>query len=170
MSTNDKSDGDSIVIFAIFCVGGCVAMFIVVIGAAIALGIGFLCFVMTILSCVAWSRTLRIGRITIHPQGARAFVLRGLFFAAAFPTYWALCSLVLSLPVRLDVSGYLALAGYIFGSIGIELLEDESQTVPSQPEHRNLPQRIIPSQQHTRLPSPESFRYASWDDEEERQP
>lgn len=165
MSQNNKNDEMTIVIM-IFSVIGMVALAFFLMVAAV---LGFLCFIMTILSLIAWNRPLNLGRLSIQPEQAREFVLRGLLFALTIPAFYIFCGFIFDYPILLEAIGYIALGGYVFGSIGIELMDEDERTVTAPPATYHPPQQqaLPPTQPQRYLPAPEPFRYASWDDEEE---
>ena len=124
--------------------------------------------VLTIVCFFAWNKPRRIGKLTIMPDDARAFVLRGIAGAFLIPASVAFLSLFLDLNIDWNFLPHLMLAGYVIASIGVEVLaaQEEQQgggsvytsvqpQVPAPPAQRLLPR-----------PDPQAFRFASWDDEE----
>ena len=158
---NNEATG---IIFAISIV--CVLGYMLVLAfAAFTL---FVAFVLTIIALLAWNTPRRIGKWIITPDEARSFVYRGLAGAGLVPAFWIFCCVIFDLPFHGDLLLPVALFGYVLGSVGITLLEDEepleTQVVPMQ--------TAVPEQLPTpnALPAPPKppFRYATWDDEEAR--
>ena len=127
----------------------------------------FVAFVLTILALLAWSRPLRLGKIVITPEEARRFVFSGLAGAFLLPAFCVFLDLVLGVRINWAYATHIVLAGYVLGSIGIEIIisgADEGsanviETLPPQ-----LPPSRAPSLPRSQA---EPFRYASWNDDEE---
>ena len=139
--------------------------------AVVAVLLGMLCFVLTILAIVAWiNGGLTAGDEYISPDEARNFILRGVGFAIFVPIFWSLLLAFLGQPNKVSLE-WLMLGGYVFGSAGIEVLEawnkaEKQETaqqviLPPLPE----PDRVVPPAVTPMQPR-EPFHYASWDDEE----
>ncbi|PSM16693.1 hypothetical protein [Nitratireductor sp. StC3] len=130
----------------------------------------FIAFVMTVLALFAWNRPLRIGRkFVITPEEARGFVKRGLAGMGLVPFFFVLLDVLLGVTIEWDFLPYMALFGYVAGSLGIEVLMAEMDDA--------VPDQAWPQEQRPALPEPETrpvaekpapFRYATWDDEEEQ--
>lgn len=132
----------------------------------------FVSFVLTILCIVAWNNPLRLGKLTIEPREAHAFVARGLFGMAALPFFAAFCSTIFDVPIDPEFWSHLVVGGYALGSLGVEIMMAEDQPRTMTPAWREEPQRpveVLPPQKRAAVrddPS-ESVRFASWDDEDE---
>lgn len=161
-SKNDDSSG--LAIAAAFVCAIAIAMFLIV--AAV---LSFLAFVFTVLSLLAWNERLTIGRFTIEPEEARAFIQRGLIGMVLLPLFALFCQVLFQIPINGQAWPYIILGGYVLGSVGIEILMAEQ--AQNAPPTITLPSRPAEPPHSTVLPPPSApapFRYASWDDEEER--
>lgn len=153
-SKNDDNSGMA----AVMMVG---VMIAVILFAVLA----FAAAIMTVLCFIAWNRPLWIGGWELSPEEARAFIFRGIIGAILAPTFVAFCDIVIELQANWDYWPYFVGVGYTIGSIGIYLLSDDDEPDPvdiTPPRIPTAPPRALPR------PDAEPFRYASWDDEEER--
>jgi len=126
----------------------------------------FIALALSVVALVACVRPLRLGSLVIEPHEARLFLLRGLAGAALLPVFVLFCEMLFDVSLDWDFwGGYLLLGGYTAGSLGIAILEamdeEEAPPVPIQPAP--LPTPVPPPAKRD-----EPFRYASWNDEEER--
>jgi hypothetical protein len=162
---NDEWTGVAIVFGFIAALAYLVLVFVAALAA-------FASFVLTILCLFAWNEPLRLGKLTIEPEGARAFVWRGVAGAVLVPAFVLFCSVFFGEPVDWKAAFHYMLAvGYVGGSIGFEVLfaEDESEKtgapvihVPTIEHRPSAPERLPAPPR----PEPQPFRYATWDDEE----
>lgn len=156
---NDKKDDHNLV-------GGIMTV-IAIIALMLFFFLCFLAFVGTLIAFAAWFRPLRLGRVTIEPEDARAFVWRGVVGAIVLPMFVAFMVMFMNEPVDKEVWPYLFLIGYVMGSVGVKLFfawaghQERTEAavaapppVTSPPPVKGLPPRESPP-----------FRYASWDDE-----
>ncbi|EJJ27301.1 hypothetical protein [Rhizobium sp. CF142] len=129
----------------------------------------FITFVTTFLAILAWRKPLTIGKWTLAPEEARAFVWRGICCVLLTPAFLLLVNIALNVTIQLDFTT--ALIGYMFGSLGIEMLisHDKDRNAPPAPHTPPEPQLPAPPRQSLPRQKPESFRFARWDDEEERE-
>ncbi len=164
MSNNNDNSGFAIAI-ALVAAG---VYFLMAFVFAIA---GFITIIFTILSFFAWNREVRLGSMIVTPEEARGFVGRGLLGMGLLPLFLIFCEVLFGIAINWKDFGVLILfGGYVLGSLGVGILieqakeEQAKQAPPIQPQVRQV--------QHApdRLPAPpsEPFRFASWDDEEER--
>ncbi|TCL90319.1 hypothetical protein C8J38_10835 [Rhizobium sp. PP-WC-2G-219] len=163
-SKNDESSG-MIMVLALIGTGiMLMAMVVLVIFAVMA-------FVFTVLSLCAWSKPLTIGKVTIEPSEARAFVGRGLVGAIAAPV----CLVVLSALFNVHINGqylpHIIILGYSLGSLGVEILMAQQDKQNGEPDIIPPSVQIVsPSRKPVaRSPEEHPFRFASWNDEEERE-
>lgn len=161
MSNNNSSDSSMALAF-----GMAIVAFI---GFGIMMLACFLSLVLTVLALFAWNKPRRYGNTTVYPEDARALVLRGLFFAAMSPLFYAIIVLVLGEHFDWQVFDWTILGGYVFGTGGIMILEDDDtpQVMPVYSAPPAPPPVLPPTQLALPLPA-EPFRYASWDDEEDQ--
>ncbi len=161
---SSKNDESSALAMAVALVG---AVFIAM-AFLIAAFLAFLAFLFTVLSICAWNQPLTLGKLTIQPQEARAFVGRGLIGAVALPAFALFCAVLLGVPIDGEAWPYLLLGGYTVGSIGIEILM--AQEADNAPPTITLPVQPVEPPKRVVLPPPSAtpFRFASWDDEEDR--
>lgn len=160
---SSKNDETTAVVMVFACLGAMAIMLAAFVFAVLA----FLSLLLTFVALCAWSRPRRIGKFILEPEEARAFVYRGLAGSFLLPTFVAFCALLFGFNIQDSVWPYLFLGGYVAGSIGIEILMADQNggggavdiTPPQVP---SAPPRSLPR------PEPEPFRFASWDDEEER--
>ena len=162
-------DKDGHIYGLIFVMMGMMAVFyaIAAIAIVVALIAAFTCFVFTILALLAWNGPLKLGKIVIEPAEAREFIYRGLAGAVLVPAFAFLCAVLFQEPGIIPFLGYLALAGYVLGSLGLEYWM--GQVEPDFAGQPQAPHGILPPEvQQRALPPTQSapFRYASWDDEE----
>jgi hypothetical protein len=140
----------------------------VVVALFLAALLAFASLIFTILCIIAWNRPLTIFRQTLEPEEARTFVMCGLVFAVLVPAFIAFVDLVSDVRINWDYWPYFVGVGYVIGSIGIGILMAEDSPSASTAIDITPPQ--IPTARPKALPRPDAppFRYASWDDEEER--
>jgi hypothetical protein len=127
----------------------------------------FVSIVMTIVCLFAWNEPRRMGKYVLMPDEARSFVKRGFVGAMLLPLFCIFLELYANVRINGDYVVHIALAGYMAGSLGIEIIfaDEKGKAEPTQtiipPCHQ-----IAPPQQHEppRIP----FRFASWDDEDGR--
>lgn len=130
--------------------------------------LAFITLILSIACLLAWEKPLRIGKLTLEPEEARLFVYRGLGGAAIVPVFIAFCQLLLGLEINWDYWPYFLMVGYIAGSLVAEIVmaSDDNAAVndpaPALPMEKTPPPKIA----HTH--SGEEFRFASWEDKEER--
>lgn len=171
MSQNNNDEATAIgMVFAM------IGVFIMMVGFAILALAAFASFVLTILALCAWNKPLSLGKVTIEPHEARAFVGRGVFGAFVVPAFVLFCDVLFGLGVDWNYALHIAGVGYVLGSIGVEILmaEDEEGQAgqPSVPAQQQLPGQSQPSPEPQYLPPTAGsqpaykFRYATWDDEE----
>lgn len=129
-----------------------------------------MCIVLTVLSLFAWNKPVHIGRYTIEPEEARAFIKRGLWGAAIAPALTLVGWMFTPEPIVWGVFPFMALIGYVLGSIGLEWLFQQIGVYDEPAPSDTSTNSVSSAAQQTALPAPpqEPFRYASWDDEEER--
>lgn len=122
-------------------------------------------FVFTVLSIIAWSRPFTMGKYTIEPHEAHAFVNRGVIGMFALPFFAAFCQALFNVQIEENIWPHLFLGGYALGSLVVGLwMESNAQQPIDQPPLP--PQMPAPPEQPRPLPHAEPFRFASWDDEE----
>lgn len=158
---SNRNNGDSSAAIAFGVIGmAAVGIMILFVGVA-----GFATFVMTILCLVAWNKPLQLGKWSIEPQEARAFVVRGLIGAALIPAFILFADLMFGLEIDWRYWHYFALGGYIGGSLGVELaIQQAGASAPvAQP-----PQPLPPSLPNPKPVEQHSFEFARWDDEEDQ--
>lgn len=161
---NDNNNGAAIIGF-IAAIAAFMAMFVFAIAT-------FLTFVLTILSIMAWNAPLRVGKWTIQPDEARAFVRRGIYGAWLVPTFILFCEILFNVQFRWDIWPYYEIGGYVLGSFGVEYMmaQDEQSgdvSIYTPPPVDSLPPQRPQSHQPPSLPA-QPFHYASWDDEDEQ--
>lgn len=126
--------------------------------------LAFIAFGLTILALLAWNEPFRMGKITIEPHEARAFVGRGLIGAVVLPVFVVFTSILFGVPINDDYWLYFVIGGYVGGSIGVEMLSAEDNPQNISPIVPPMPNRLPPSPDPVQRPP---FQFASWDDEEE---
>lgn len=165
MSNNNRNDEG----VAIAMIIGFIGAAVLVVAALFAVFFLFLAFALTIAAIFAWNKPRRFGKFILTPEEARGFVHRGLAGAVLIPLFIALLDIFLNLHVNWNFLFHFMLAGYVLGSIGVEVMMAEENGGQSHhiPDHTQLPaprQEVLPPPAKPAGP----FRYASWDDEEER--
>lgn len=159
-----NSETDGFVIVLAFLGAGIILMGYVLFAVATLLTIVF-----TLIAFVAWFRPLTLFGETLTPQEARWFVYRGLIGMIGLPAFALFCQALFQLHLNDKLWSVFILAGYMGGSLGIEILkaivEEKKQTLAAE---------ILPPSAPVNEPAPtpapreaEPFQYASWDDEEE---
>lgn len=161
-SKNDENLG---LVLAIAVIG--------MIAAAMFAIIAFIAFGLTILSFFAWSKPLRLGdSVTITPEEAHAFVWRGVLGAILLPVFATFACVLFGARMDDVYWFYLIVGGYSLGSVGVCMMEaQEQQNAEEAARMIEMYQQAKPQAQPRKaLPRPEAepFRFASWDDEEER--
>lgn len=155
------------------------AIYFVMIAVAAMLALSAIVF--TVLALIAWNRPLYLGSETLEPEEARAFIYRGFFGAVVAPILTFLVWLFLDRHAfDWEVYALSAAVGYVFGSVGIEILAamDEAQTFSARPGASPSKPPALSQAEVKALPAPpqnvlpaapkKPFRYASWNDEELR--
>lgn len=164
-SRNDETTG---IAMAFAMVGAMVYFAILVVFAVLA----FFALVLTVLALCAWNAPLRLGKMSIEPDEARIFVMRGIAGAVLLPLFALFSALLLGFVIPDEAWFYLLVAGYTGGSIGIEILiASEAGAAQNQPPVYTPPETRLPPPRTSTPPfvPSEPFRFASWDDEEERE-
>lgn len=167
---SEKKDDESSAIAVAFGFLGVFAMVFMMIFLAF---LAFVAFLLTIASLFAWNKPRRYGKFVVTPEEARAFVYRGLIGIVALPAFAIFCAALFNLDLDWDaIMPYLLLAGYVGGSLGIEILFADSEQSAPPPAPYVPPQPQIPDARRA-LPRPvnqeKGFHYASWDDEEDQE-
>lgn len=162
---SQKNDESTALAMGAALLGAAALMFFAAIFAVAA----FATFVLTILCLLSWNRPLKMGKFIFVPEESRAFVRRGIGGALLLPAFILFTSLLLNIHINWNYLNYMILGGYIGGSLGLAMLfaEDQQQTAAPSPEY-------IPPQNQLPAPprgvqarhQPDTFRFASWDDEE----
>ena len=163
MSSNNNNGAGMAVAFAIAMLG--------IVGIFLFALLAFVAFVLTILAIFAWNSPLTLGNWTLHPHEARAFVGRGILGAVLVPAFMLFVQVVFTIPVEWQYLNYMLLIGYVLGSIGIEIMmaDQEGTSTPLTTTYiPPAPQLPAPPRQSPPREDVEPFRFASWDDEEER--
>lgn len=119
MSSNNNNAESTAFAFMI-AILGIAAMFLFAL-------LAFIVFGMTVLALLAWNKPLQLGKWTIEPEEARAFVLRGVLGAAIAPVFLAFCGVIFDVPINWDYLAHFLGFGYVAGSIGLEILLADQQ-------------------------------------------
>ncbi|MCJ8510721.1 hypothetical protein MUU53_23060 [Rhizobium lemnae] len=163
MSSNNNNGAGMAVAFAIAMLG--------IVGIFIFALLAFVAFVLTALAIFAWNSPLTLGKWTLHPHEARAFVTRGILGAFLVPAFLLFVNVFLNIHIEWNYLSYMLVGGYTLGSIGIEIIMADEQTVSAPPVTTYIsptPQLPASPKQAPQSMETEPFRFASWDDEEER--
>lgn len=144
-----------------------VALFYALMGLGVFMA--FIAFAWTLVCLSAWNAPFRLGRIYLDPGNARAFVLRGVFGACVVPLFLTLADAFSILSVNWRYAPHYVAGGYTLLSAGLEYLFARRADVPyvSYDDIPHPPQLPPPPAVKT-LPGPAAFRFARWDDEDER--
>ncbi|MBN9033804.1 MAG: hypothetical protein BGO05_21405 [Rhizobiales bacterium 63-7] len=164
MSSNNNDNGAGMAVAIVCALIGAAAIFLFAI-------LAFVAFVLTILAIFAWNSPVTLGKWTLHPHEARAFVGRGILGAVLVPTFVLFVQVVFTIPVEWQYLNYMLLIGYVLGSIGIEIMmadQEGTSTPPATTYIPPAPQLPAPPKPSPQTSEAEPFRFASWDDEEER--
>jgi len=171
MSTS-RGGADVIIVLILLAVAAWVISVIIMVMIYVAMGFAalaaFIAFFWSIVCLIAWRRGLRVGRIWIDPDHARAFILRGLFGAFSLPAFLLLVDYFTELSIAWEFFTYYLAGGYTAFSVGIEYLivrEEGMAAVldgPRLPHSHSHHQELLPPPARRQLP-----RYANWDDDEE---
>lgn len=138
----------------------------IVVGIFLFAVFAFLAFILTIAALIAWNEPLHIGKHTVEPAEARAFITRGVAGAFLIPAFAVFSSVLLGFAIEDAAWPYLIIGGYVAGSVGVGiLLADEDGEITTATDV-TPPQSIAPPEEPASPPVP--FRFASWDDEEQR--
>ena len=163
MASQNDNSGAAMGIAFVFAILGVMAIFVYALLAFVAL-------VFTILCVIAWNNTLTIGKLSLHPQEARAFVLRGILGAGLVPAFAVFVAMMFEIQIDPDFWPHLFIGGYALGSVGVEMVKDhDDQTITTAEYHVQPPRTTLPPRDVPQLPPSEPFRFASWDDEEDDQ-
>lgn len=141
-----------------------VIVFVVV---AVCSVFAFIAFAWSTVCFIAWRRPLRVGKIFLHPDDARAFVTRGVFGGIAFPLFLLGASILWEFSIDWEFLPHFFVAGYTAFSAGLEYLFHKRRDIPYVYPDLMPQMQIMPPQQRTPLLSaPTASRFATWDDEE----
>ncbi|MCB1499016.1 MAG: hypothetical protein KDK07_04375 [Bauldia sp.] len=158
---NSKDNGTDPVV-ATFAAGALLAAILVFTLSA------FVALIGTILALVAWDEPLKMGRISIQPEQARAFVTRGIVGALLVPAFAVFAAVLLKFKIDPDAWLFLFLGGYTAGSFGVEfVLIDKYFQKDGTAEFEGNAQLPPPFETAVNGEA-KPFSFASWDDEEER--
>jgi hypothetical protein len=124
--------------------------------------LAFLSLVFTILSLFAWNRPLTMGKLHIEPHEARMFIGRGLMAGAFAVLFLVLVDLIPDIAINWNYWLVYWSAGYVGGSIGLELLFIKSRTDAPVTDEVTLEQ--LPPPPISQRPRVEPVRFATWDD------
>lgn len=165
MSSNNNNESSAAMMVVAF-IGAAIMMVALFVMALLA----FAAFALTILSIFAWNKPLCLGRLVIMPDEARGFVWRGIIGAFMVPAFLVFTSLFFDLNIAWEYLLHFMLAGYVGGSIGMEILFAQDDRMSARPIFDHPAQPTLPAPAQKALPpaDPAGFRYASWDDEEAR--
>lgn len=148
--------------------------------AAFAIGL-FISILLTLWCLYAWNEPRTLFGQTTTPEEARGFVYRGLAGMVIAPVFAAFAAALLHFRIQDDWWGYLILAGYAIGSVGIGIeiekakaaaaqqAADQRALLPPEPARslRTIDAAPIRQPVQPAQDGQESFRFATWDDEEE---
>lgn len=154
-----QSDESKLVMAALAGVG----MMIIIMAAIIFAVAAFATLILTIMCIIAWNEPLTIGRMTIMPDAARAFIARGIVCAILLPVFMLFSRELLDLRIPPNWWGYIVLVGYMAGTLGGEYVINKMKEEEEQEQDI-----LMPPHQPSRAPPEEPrrpFEYASWDDE-----
>lgn len=170
---NSRGGADVIILLILLAVAVWVISIVIMVMMYMALAFAalavFIAFTWTFVCLLAWRNGFRIGRIILDPEDARAFVVRGLFGAASVPAFLLLTDFQTDLAVPWEYLIYYIAGGYTLFSVGIEYMIARYAGGQYVERHAGITHRpsghqeLLPPPSQPRLP-----RYASWDDEEER--
>jgi len=165
MSSNNKSESSDVAMAI-----GLVAASLMILAVVVLAVAAFVALALTIWCIAAWNRPVAFAGNTLEPAEARAYVARGLLGAALVPAFVGFCQLVFGVKVEWAYLPLFMLTGYTLGSLGIAYFQ--SQVTKMQAPELTPP---APRQIDRKSPQPaqrsedaEPFRFATWDDEEDR--
>lgn len=173
MSSSPQNDEIKALGLVFAIIGGVLSVMVLL---AFVAGI-FFCLVLSVICLFAWNKPVKLGKETLTPEAARAFVKRGLHGAYLLPLFCIFLELFFNIQINVAYLPHIILIGYVIGSLGVELLYVEQALSAAETQTLMLPsQRIaaaapeLPSQPAAvshKAPASEAapFRYASWDDE-----
>ncbi|WP_417307651.1 hypothetical protein [Devosia sp.] len=161
---NDEVTGMA-VIFAVLGAG------VLILGMILFAALILVACFLTGLALVIWiaDRPVEIFGETVTPHDARVFLMGGVAGAFGVPAFTAFCAALYGVYVDDEVWSWLIVGGYVGGSIGLEFLIGREDRSESNSSTASLPA----PQEHEQpdpppLPKPDPFKFASWDDEDER--
>lgn len=132
----------------------------------------FIATILTVLCLIALFTPLKLGKWTLESDEALNFLFRGAIGACLIPAFVLFCDVIFGLGVNWNYLLHMMGVGYVLGSLGWEMLAAKSNI--AQPQAEVLPPaQQITYQSDSQRPSlwqqqePETFNYATWDDEEE---
>lgn len=168
MSQNDD-DGSKVLIF-VFVFIGSVALFVAMVVALFVLGALLAATVyLTGLAIITLFRPIEINGVALDAEDGKSLLLRGFLGATLVPLIAIVASMVTSEEIFVARYWYYyVLGGYVFATTILEILfaQDEASNqveyLPPQPTvHQQTPPALP-------RPEPQSFRFASWSDEDGR--
>lgn len=129
----------------------------------------FASVVLTILAVIAWDKPLRLGKQTVYPKEARAFIGGALTGAVALPIFAAFCSVLFDFRIEDAYWLYIAIGGYAAGGLGtIMVLSEMEEDSPPMASPPALPPKPITRPPEKRRAPRRPFDFADWDDNEVR--
>lgn len=173
MSSNNGVGAVAAMLLLIGFLFGALAFIIAYLMIGISVLFGFIAFAWSLVCLLAWSHPFRLGKIYVHPDEARAFVIRGVFGAMTVPAFLLFSDVVLDVSVRWEFLAWYIFGGYTLLSVGFEYIFATRKDVPYV-YHEAAPEPVFPA--HPRLspppepvylPSPIKPSFANWDDEAE---
>lgn len=162
MSNTNNNDNSAVMAI------GAVAAWLYCLAMAFFAILVFGALVLTLLAIYGQYRPLILNGQHITSEECERFIDRGVlggFLLAAFVYF---CQLMFDLEI--DWNHYylhIWIFGYALGSLGIELLSDETPSQTAQILPPSLPAPAAKAEEQKPEQSPQSFTFASWDDEEE---
>jgi hypothetical protein len=160
---NDEVNG---MMFAIALIGAIIVFMAAVVYAMAA----FAAIVLTLFAIAAWNEPLTLNGNTLQPEEARIFVLRGVVGAVFCPVFLAFCDVLFAMHVNWSLWPHFVLGGYTAGSVGFMIFCENTEEPQNNAQVILPPAPRLPEPPRTIYtpPEPKPFRFASWDDEEER--
>jgi hypothetical protein len=83
--------------------------------------LAFLAIILTVIAICAWNSPLTLGKTTVQPSDARAFIGRGIVGAIGLPVFVGFCEMLFEIKIDWEqFGGHFMLGGYVLGSIGLK--------------------------------------------------
>lgn len=123
-----------------------------------------------VVALFALSKPLKLGKTTLYPSEARAYLIRGVVGLILSPALVGLFASLFKVRIDPDWLPHIVLGIFAFSTLGIQYLmqsfgilcEEERAILEAQAKPTAVPERTVPPPRE----SAKSYEFASWEDED----